>query len=140
MNRYLLAIMLTAAVLGGCRTSASFMLPPDTDLVIDNERVPLTVKDEAGRVAYERTPFFWNSVVGIEYVLLQNGKTIKKDRLPSFFRVASIFWPPYALIYWPIGFGYECYDLTDPKKEFIDKCPMPDNAPKAQTTSAKTVQ
>ena len=28
------------------------------------------------------------------------------------FRVASIFWPPFAIIYWPMGFGQRCYDLT----------------------------
>ena len=28
------------------------------------------------------------------------------------FRPVSIFWPPVAILYWPIGFRLECNDLT----------------------------
>jgi hypothetical protein len=125
MKRYVMSAMILLLTLSGCHTSASFLLPPNTALIINDERVPLDVKDRDGRVTLERTPFFWTSIVGIEYMLVQDDKIIKKDKLPSEFRIASIFWPPYAYIYWPVGFGFDCYDLSDPKKEFIEKCAAP---------------
>jgi hypothetical protein len=70
------------------------MLPPNTDLVINGERVTFESKDEDGHPKLERLPFFWTSIIGIEYYLLDGDKIIKKDRLPSEFRIASIFWPP----------------------------------------------
>jgi hypothetical protein len=109
-------------VLSGCHTSASFILPPNTDLMINDERVAFQSKDEGGRPIFESTPYFWTSVTGIKYSLLQNDKIVKSDRLPSSFRIVSIFWPPYALLYWPFGFSFDCYDLSDPKKEFVEKC------------------
>jgi hypothetical protein len=114
--------MIVLFVLSGCHTSTTFMLPPNTDLMINGERISLDVKDEEGHVKFEKRPFFWNSIMGIEYMLLQDDKIVKKAKLPSSFRIASIFWPPYAYIYWPVGFRFNCYDLSDPKKEFIEKC------------------
>ena len=127
MKNYVLPALLVLLVLSGCHTSASFILPPDTDLMINGERVTFEAKDEEGRPQYETRPFFWNSIIGIEYSLIQNDKIIKTDKLPSRFRIVSIFWPPYALIYWPVGFGFDCYDLSDPKKEFVEKCPTRDD-------------
>ncbi len=123
MKKSVLSVLILLVVIFGCHTTASFILPPDTELMINNEKVPLDSKDEQGRLKFETRPFFWTSIVGIEYMLLQNDKIIKKDRLPSSFRIVSIFWPPYAAIYWPFGFSFDCYDLSDPKKEFIEKCP-----------------
>ncbi len=37
---------------------------------------------------------------------------MQQGKLRARFRVASIFWPPFAIIYWPMGFGQRCYDLT----------------------------
>jgi hypothetical protein len=65
MKCNILAVMLVAFLLSGCHTSTSFMLPPNTDLMINGERIPLAAKDEAGHVTLERRPFFWNSVMGI---------------------------------------------------------------------------
>jgi len=126
MKNYTLSAFIMLAVLSGCHTSASFILPPDTDLMINGERVTFEAKDDEGRPKFETRPFFWTSTIGIEYSLVQNDKVIKSDRLPSSFRIVSVFWPPYALIYWPFGFRFDCYDLSDPKKEFVEKCPTHD--------------
>jgi hypothetical protein len=123
MKNYKLSAFIMLAILSGCHTSASFILPPDTDLLINGERVTFESKDDEGRPKFETRPFFWTSVIGIEYSLVQNDKIIKRDRLPSNFRIVSVFWPPYALIYWPFGFSFDCYDLSDLKKEFVEKCP-----------------
>lgn len=122
-----------SVILSGCHTTASFMLPPDTELMINGERVAFDSKDEDGHPRLERLPFFWTSIMGIEYRLLQDGKVLKTDKLPSEFRIASIFWPPYAYIYWPVGFRFECYDLTDPKREFVEKCPPRDEITRNNT-------
>jgi hypothetical protein len=108
--------------------------------MINGDRISLDSKDEAGHVTLERRPFFWTSIMGIEYMLLQDDKIVKKDKLPSTFRIASIFWPPYAYIYWPIGFRFKCYDLSDPKKEFIEKCRTPVAAAETIKTSAPAGQ
>ena len=126
MKIRLLLVMIMLMVFSGCYTSASFILPPNTDLLINGERVAFNAKDEYGNLKFETRPFFWTSIVGIEYSLVQEDKIVKKDRLPSSFRIASIFWPPYAYIYWPVGFSFDCYDLSNPKKEFIEKCPTRD--------------
>ena len=119
------ALIIAIVFLAGCHTSTSFMLPPNTALMINDERISLDSKDEAGRPKLEVRPFFWTSIMGIKYTLIQDDKIIKEDKLPSKFRIASIFWPPFAFayIYWPVGFRFDCYDLTNPKKEFVEKCP-----------------
>jgi hypothetical protein len=113
--------MFSFLVIAGCSTSAGFKLPPDTTLLIKGERV--TFEEKVGPEGYpvlETKPYFWDSVIGIKYSLVQNEKVVKEGELPAQFRVVSIFWPPYAVIYWPFGFRMECYDLT---KEFIEECP-----------------
>jgi hypothetical protein len=126
MKGHVLSVLIMLFVLSGCHTSTSFMLPPNTDLMINGQRITsLDAQDEAGHVKFKRSPFFWNSMMGIEYTLLQDDKIVKKDKLPSAFRVVSIFFPPYGIIYWPVGFRFKCYDLSDPKKEFIEKCGTP---------------
>ncbi|HSQ41293.1 MAG TPA: hypothetical protein VLM37_03325 [Fibrobacteraceae bacterium] len=58
-------------------------------------------------------PYFWTAAGGIPYRLEKNGEVIQEGKVPAHFRVVSIFWPPYALIYWPMGFGGDRnYDLT----------------------------
>ncbi len=104
----------------GCSTTASFKLPPNTDLLIKGERVTFEDKrDSEGYPVLETRPFFWDSVADIKYSLVQNDKIIKEGRLPSQFRIISIFWPPYAIVYWPFGFRLDCYDLT---KDFVEEC------------------
>jgi hypothetical protein len=99
----------------GCTTVATFKLPQGTDMkVMDRE-----AEFKAGMVT--TTPFPWKASAGIDYQLLKKGKVVKSGKLPAKFRVVSIFWPPiYAIIAWPMGFKYECYDLT--KKE-PQECP-----------------
>ena len=58
-------------------------------------------------------PFYWTAIAGIRYRLEKDNKVIQKGKLRARFRPASIFWPPYGIIYWPVGFAYEKYDLTD---------------------------
>jgi hypothetical protein len=59
-------------------------------------------------------PFFWTAAGGIRYRLEKGGATIQEGKLRARFRVVSIFWPPLALIYWPIGFRPEItYDLVN---------------------------
>lgn len=70
--------IIVMVIIAGCSTSASFMLPPNTALMINDERITFESKDEAGRPKYVRTPFFWTSIMGIEYALLQDDKVIKK--------------------------------------------------------------
>ena len=46
--------------------------------------------------------------------MLKDGTSVKKGILSTSFRVSSIFWPPYAFIYWPMGFrGGVVYDLVN---------------------------
>ena len=59
-------------------------------------------------------PFFWTAAGGVEYRLLKDGKVLKQGRLRPKFRVVSIFWPPVALIYWPMGLNPAItYDLVN---------------------------
>lgn len=104
----------------GCTTTASFKLPPDTALLIKGERVTFQpLPDADGFPVLETRPYFWDAVADINYSLIQNDKIIKEGKLPSLFRIVSIFWPPYAYIYWPFGFRLNCYDLT---KDFVEEC------------------
>ena len=49
-----------------------------------------------------------------KYKIEKNGEMIKDGKLCSKFRVASIFWPPFALIYWPLGYHPDItYDLVN---------------------------
>ncbi len=127
------AAIMVMVILSGCHTTASFMLSPNTQLMINGERVTFDSHDQDGYPKLERLPFFWTSITGIEYAILRGDTIIKKERLPSEFRIASIFWPPYAYIYWPVGFSFDCYDLRDINKEFIEKCPTRDEITKRNT-------
>jgi hypothetical protein len=116
-----LFILLALLTLGGCSTSASFKLPPDTSLLIKGERVAFEPKPDAeGRPVLKTVPYFWDAFGDINYSLVHNDKVVREGKLPSQFRIVSIFWPPYAYIYWPFGFRLECYDLT---KDFVEECP-----------------
>lgn len=107
-------------VIAGCSTSASFKLPPNTGLLIKGEKVSFeTATDADGYPVLNTRPFFWDAAVDISYSLIQNDKVIKEGKLPAQFRIVSIFWPPYSIIYWPFGFKLDCYDLT---KEFVEEC------------------
>lgn len=125
--------LLSFLVFAGCTTSASFKLPPDTTLLIKGERMTFEPKaDPQGYPVLETRPYFWDAVVDIDYTLVQNDKVIREGKLPSQFRIISIFWPPYAYIYWPFGFRLNCYDLT---KDFVEEC-LPINKKEPTNVSA----
>lgn len=112
-------VVILAVMLIGCSTSIKLKLPPDTELLIRGERVALNTKDKYGFSEYTTRPFFWTSMGGVEYNLVQGDKVLKQGKLPARFRVISIFFPPYAFLYWPLGFDLACSDLT---KEIIEEC------------------
>lgn len=106
-----LAMLMLLFVFGGCSTTASFKIPEGTNLVIRDIPVPAEKVLE-----YKRTPFFWDVTPGIPYRLEKDGQVVGEGKLKSHFRVASVFWPPFSLIYWPMRFDGP-YDLTVPNEK-----------------------
>ena len=100
----LLALALvTLSLSAGCTTTGHFVIPPGSNLEV--YRRPVT-PDANGNVV--TTPFFWTAAGvppggGVEYRLLKDGAVLQQGRLRAKFRPVSIFWPPFALIYWPMG-------------------------------------
>ena len=93
----------------GCSTKGQFLVPENTSLYL-NDR-PVSVRP--GGLVVTR-PFFWSTSDGIPYRLEKGGTTVQQGTLPSSFRIASIFWPPYAFIYWPMGLRSDMtYDLVN---------------------------
>jgi hypothetical protein len=113
------SVVILAVMFIGCNTSMKLKLPPDTELLVRGERVSLASKDKDGFSEYTTRPFFWTSLDGIEYNIMQGDKVLKQGKLPARFRVISIFFPPYGFIYWPLGFDLACSDLT---KDIIEEC------------------
>jgi len=101
------ALLAAAMAIAGCSTGAWFKLPENSSLIV-NER---PVKYNQGLV--KSRPFSWGAAGGVPYRLQdEQANTIQSGKLRSRFRVASIFWPPVGIAYWPMGFGQRCYDLT----------------------------
>lgn len=104
----------------GCTTTGHFKVPEGSDLYIYQRPEPVQIK-ENGEVTTK--PFFWTAAgvppeAGIPYRLEQNGNVLKEGRLRTKFRVVSLFWPPFAAIYWPMGFNPDItYDLINDKQE-----------------------
>jgi hypothetical protein len=93
--------------LSGCSTAGHFKIPTDTSLKVAGRAV--TPRAD-GR--WETKPFFWNTAGGAHYDLFDaSGALVRRGSLKTTFRVTSIFWPPFAIIYWPMGLSGE-YDLT----------------------------
>jgi hypothetical protein len=130
---FLAACSITFAM--GCSTSGKFLAPERSALYI-NDR-PFIVGPNG---LIKTRPFFWSSAGGIPYRIEKDGAVIQTGKLPSRFRVASIFWPPFALIYWPIGLRTDMvYDLNnDPTAQKFaptqktEPLPQADPAPQAQ--------
>ncbi len=98
------------ALVSGCSTSAYFKLPEHSKVEIYKRGTQYS----EGLVT--TSPFAWGATGGITYTLRDdNGTTLQEGRLRPSFRVSSIFWPPFSLIYWPMKFGQTCYDLTGTK-------------------------
>ena len=107
-GRALALVVVLGFVLTACETTGKFVVPPGTQLEV-YER-PVTV-DGSGHVTTK--PFFWTATGGIKYKLSKDGKVLKEGKLRAKFRPVSIFWPPFALIYWPMGFRPDItYDLV----------------------------
>jgi hypothetical protein len=104
----------------GCSTTGTFKVPEGTKLYIYKRPEPVAIQAN-GKVTTK--PFFYTAAGippsgGIPYSLEKDGKTIKEGRLRANFRVVSIFWPPFAFIYWPMGFNpHITYDLVNDKQE-----------------------
>jgi len=104
----------------GCSTTGHFKVPEDSKLYIYERSEPVTVGADG---TVETNPFFWTAMGippkgGIPYRLEKDGQTIKEGKLRANFRVVSIFWPPLAYIYWPVGFNPDVtYDLVSDKQE-----------------------
>jgi len=124
---FLAACSITFAM--GCHTSTQVMTPEKTLLYI-NDR-PIVLGPTGGKVVTR--PFFWSASGGIPYRLVRDGVMTQSGTLTSSFRIASIFWPPYAFIYWPIGFGSPLYDLNnDPLAQKYTPAQTSAPAPPAQ--------
>jgi hypothetical protein len=106
-------IVLLALALPACSTRGTFVIPDGTQLEVYQR--PVT-PDANGTVVTK--PFFWTAAGmppagGVEYRLLKGDEVVQSGRLRAKFRVVSIFWPPMALIYWPMGLNPNLtYDLV----------------------------
>jgi len=118
MRRYLLPFLLAAGLFSGCVTRGKFVIPNDTQLEVYERPVTLNSDGSA-----EMAPFFWTAAGvpphgGVKYRLLKEGDVVQEGRLRAKFRPVSIFWPPFALIYWPMGLNPDItYDLVKGTQE-----------------------
>ena len=115
-QRYtLLCVGILSGFLVGCSTYGRFVVPQGSKLYL-HERPQSEQIQKDGTV--ETRPFFWTAAGGVQYKLERDGRVIKEGRLRTRFRVVSIFWPPLALIYWPIGLDRDItYDLVKNKQQ-----------------------
>ncbi len=97
-----------AAAFSGCATMGHFTVPAGAELELNGH--PVTVGAD-GMV--ETRPYFWDASGGVPYKMTVNGKAYE-GKVKSHFRWQSIFWPPAAIIYWPMGMKTDdsSYDLT----------------------------
>lgn len=104
----------------GCTTTGTFKVPEGSKLYIYERPQPVPV-NAGGKVTTK--PFFWTAAGmppggGIPYRLEKDGQTIQEGKLRTKFRPVSIFWPPFAAIYWPMGFNPNItYDLVNNTQE-----------------------
>ena len=106
-------VSITFILCSACSTKTHFKVPPDCEVRINHN-------NEAHKTgSVEIRPFFWTSKSGVKYELLESGesKILKEGELRTKFRVVSVFWPPYAAIYWPFGFACDCYDFYNDENE-----------------------
>ena len=113
------AVILFTAILFGCSTRGTFVIPSGTQLEVYSR--PATVGAD-GSVTMK--PFGWNAMgippaKGIPYRLTEGGKVVQEGRLRGVFRGASLFWPPVSgIITWPVGFNpHITYDLVKGTQE-----------------------
>ena len=122
--------LILTVLLAGCSTTGNFKVPKGANLYIYKRPVPVVINvdesistDEVIVGTVTSKPFFWSASGrppggGIPYKIEKNGEMIKDGKLCSKYRVISIFWPPFALIYWPLGYHPDItYDLTSDVQE-----------------------
>ncbi|WP_027158605.1 hypothetical protein [Methylobacter luteus] len=120
MIKKVCGVLVLAAAMTGCTTTGHFKVPEGSQLYVYKRPEPVDIKAN-GEVTTK--PFFWTAAGmppggGIPYRLEQDGQTIKEGKLRAKFRTVSIFWPPAALIYWPMGFNPNItYDLISDTQE-----------------------
>lgn len=121
----------------GCSTMGQFRIPAGTTLkVTDREVVPAT---DGG--SWKTSPFFWSEASGARYFLYDSsGKVIRSGKLKTHFRVASIFWPPLAIAYWPMGLEKGEFDLTVPGDGYMVTDDETAHGPSMKTKSKKAVK
>ena len=116
--RVLILIVLLTGTLSACSTQGTFVIPDGTQLEVYQR--PVTPGAD-GVVVMK--PFFWTAAGmppagGVEYRLLKGDEVVQSGRLRAKFRTVSLFWPPLALIYWPMGFNPNLtYDLVKGTQE-----------------------
>ncbi len=114
---YLVCFLL---LLTGCTTTGHFKVPEGSQLFIYERPEPVNIKTD-GEVTTK--PYFWTAAGmppggGVPYRLEKDGQVLKEGRLRAKFRVVSLFWPPFALIYWPMGLNPNItYDLVNDTQE-----------------------
>lgn len=115
-----LSMVLMLLMMVGCTTTGHFKVPEGSNLYIYKRPEPVTIKSDGEATT---TPFFWTAAGmppggGVPYRLEKNGETLKEGKLRAKFRPVSIFWPPFALIYWPMGLNPDItYDLVNDTQE-----------------------
>lgn len=115
-----IGLSLLIAFITGCTTTGNFKIDEGSKLYI-YERPEAVAVSPTGQVITK--PYFWTAAGvppggGIPYRLEKDGQTTKEGRLRAKFRVVSIFWPPFALIYWPMGLNPNItYDLINDTQE-----------------------
>ena len=120
MIRKVLLTVVLLMMITGCTTTGTFKVPQGSELYIYKRPQPVDIQAD-GKVTTK--PFFWTAAGippggGIPYSLEKGGKVLKEGRLRAKFRTVSIFWPPFALIYWPMGLNPDItYDLINDKQE-----------------------
>lgn len=111
-----LFIALVLSLLAGCTTTGHFKVPEGSNLFINERPKPVTIATN-GEVTTE--PFCWTvagtpPVGGVPYRLEKDGQILKAGRLQTEFRVESLFFPPFAQFFWPLGFDSDVtYDLVN---------------------------
>lgn len=102
-------------VMVGCSTSSKFVIPAGHTLKVTDRPVVVGADGE-----WKTSPFFWDTTGGAPFYLYDSsGKMVRQGKLKMQFRVASIFWPPFALIYWPMGLNKQGYDLSKPGDGYL---------------------
>ena len=118
MRLTFIAVLALAVGASACSTTGRFVVPEGSQLEVYQRSV-----NPAADGTVVTKPFFWTAAGvppggGIEYRLLDGGKVVKEGRLRAKFRVVSIFWPPLAVIYWPMGLNPDItYDLVKDTQE-----------------------